>query len=897
MGVQETRSIEAVDKKEASSIQAVSAQETRSIEAVGKREASSIQAVGVQETRSIEAVGKKEANSIQAVGVQETRSIEAVGKKEAGSIQAVGAQETRSIEAVSKKEASSIQAVGEQEKSLKIKMTTMEEQFSKDLEKLKKEAENNAFKLLMIRLLIVPVVALVTIYSVDRFLARMRRKEATKLFDLMLENSSHKAFYINPQINAEKTKIFSDRWSAFVAKLFSIKPLLLLLSNGSSVDSTNLFLVAQFLISDAENDIADIVLENMLSNKDVITMPLFHMLKGINAYYQQQYRSASEDFQEAEKLCAEDDFVMKARIQILQARLFMDNSEVLLKTVLETSKLNTKHPHILGVALRDLLLYKVSGHGTQEEIHNLDMYSEKLASLKLPNNSVLQTQCTLLLQALKQKTVRAFDTTVTRESCALIEKKYDKSQVHQIMPYVAILKRVLRDQKKLVLPFDKIVETGLVSTDYEYALMSQQAYADTISLEKLEENKWQYVDASERDTSFDNAPGLRAVVFKNSSRKEIVIAFRGTQLTNVHNAMTDIYAAMGISDIHFTAAKVFAEKMWNKHTNSEAEKYKLILTGHSLGGWIAEYTLYCLSQSKSCRYIEAVTFDSPGSEKLIANAHKNIITPLTLELLPLRQYLSEPNFVNTLCRHLPTTRIRLDIHYTDENLKGIMTNYEWLNFFWLTKLGGNISSKLVLAAQQTLSTHKLDGFIDKLNPMNDAYAHDIISWPQGALAYDAHREMQHMARKKGVKSPSDIAWQLPDLHEWEQVKDAVKLHDPYSLPKNKIHPRIWKYLQEYLKTHGEYDESANKEILNYEMRNDVLHSLVEYPVQHLIRYVEIKIREREFKQSTTNFHTFFDEARRSAKVQAELRRVERKTQVLSNPTDILCVEEYKRMSL
>ncbi|WP_041804655.1 tetratricopeptide repeat protein [Rickettsia bellii] len=83
--------------------------------------------------------------------------------------------------------------------------------------------------------------------------------------------------------------------------------------------------------------------------------------------------------------------------------------------------------------------------------------------------------------------------------------------------------------------------------------------------------------------------------------------------------------------------------------------YNLSFTGYSLGAWFAELSLYFAYQDFNYFKAKAITFDSPGSAKIMDSFKPNIIsykTHFDIRNLDITTYLSAPNFVNTSNPHI-----------------------------------------------------------------------------------------------------------------------------------------------------------------------------------------------------------------------------------------------------
>jgi len=114
---------------------------------------------------------------------------------------------------------------------------------------------------------------------------------------------------------------------------------------------------------------------------------------------------------------------------------------------------------------------------------------------------------------------------------------------------------------------------------YPYAILSQDAYN---THHKFVWNGWERI----KTFSFEN--GLDMVFYMNSFAKEMVLAFRGTQFF-FSDLYADIIQAVGILPEQYLDAGIFILDNLPTLQAKHRDGYKLIVTGHSLGGGIAQF--------------------------------------------------------------------------------------------------------------------------------------------------------------------------------------------------------------------------------------------------------------------------------------------------------------------
>ena len=109
------------------------------------------------------------------------------------------------------------------------------------------------------------------------------------------------------------------------------------------------------------------------------------------------------------------------------------------------------------------------------------------------------------------------------------------------------------------------------------------------------------VDGVGSDGVFSAWAGFQAVAYKNTSTKEIIIAYRGTDsLLDV--IYSDAQIAFNLTPQQVNPAIQFYDSIYN---NFQDEGYTISITGHSLGGTLAQYVA-------AQKQVSAVTFNAPG---------------------------------------------------------------------------------------------------------------------------------------------------------------------------------------------------------------------------------------------------------------------------------------------
>ncbi|MBM7645071.1 hypothetical protein JOD45_001282 [Scopulibacillus daqui] len=165
-------------------------------------------------------------------------------------------------------------------------------------------------------------------------------------------------------------------------------------------------------------------------------------------------------------------------------------------------------------------------------------------------------------------------------------------------------------------------------TDKDYHILAKQSYDSDrkISVSKTESNhKWEEMDFK-KWLSYDNESGFQAKVFKHDD--QVVIAFAGTSPSDLGDLRTDVEMALNerkrrqemMNEPSFPTwgekAMAAVDNYESKHdqftqadnlVKDVKKKYpsaKISVTGHSLGGALAQYTA-------ANHDLEGVTFNAP----------------------------------------------------------------------------------------------------------------------------------------------------------------------------------------------------------------------------------------------------------------------------------------------
>ncbi len=261
-------------------------------------------------------------------------------------------------------------------------------------------------------------------------------------------------------------------------------------------------------------------------------------------------------------------------------------------------------------------------------------------------------------------------------------------------------------------------------TPYEFAVMSQQAYQDDGGTPPI---GWEVLMISGH---YGN--GYYGVAYWNDQENTVIIAHRGTDdLLSYYfipsDLLADITLSLGNIPSQFDSSQIFTQQVVARINNSETP---ILHTGHSLGAALAELQA---AQSDS----RAVTFDSPGSKKLIES----------LDLSPsanVTEYLAPPHLLNTVNAHIGDITMifppqNFDIYRRPTFFEFIRDEFS-VNY-WLYTRDIHTQTKL-LDAFDSLTGQPVDAqpVLEWPTSQDDAYLH-FLSYEQNNQFWQSYSEV------------------------------------------------------------------------------------------------------------------------------------------------------------
>lgn len=172
----------------------------------------------------------------------------------------------------------------------------------------------------------------------------------------------------------------------------------------------------------------------------------------------------------------------------------------------------------------------------------------------------------------------------------------------------------------------------------------------------------------------DISNGYHGAAFYHPEKLQCIVCHRGTEwhdIGDVLAAITGIFFNRKVAQID--SACTFADEIVKTlkavGEENEENKFELFITGHSLGGWLAQVTTFCISFLKrdgetfarleknddEPYRAQAIVFDTPGCLQMLLKLKRTFESserePIALEGLSVTSYLSPPNRINTHKEH------------------------------------------------------------------------------------------------------------------------------------------------------------------------------------------------------------------------------------------------------
>jgi tetratricopeptide (TPR) repeat protein len=241
-----------------------------------------------------------------------------------------------------------------------------------------------------------------------------------------------------------------------------------------------------------------------------------------------------------------------------------------------------------------------------------------------------------------------------------INPKYEDSWYNSVVVKHILDQQARCDAQKIDMIPGKLLP---IVTTYEYATMAEAAYAT--SAKAFPPHDWQLWTTSgdflDQNGSLSR-DGFFGAVYVNHQKEQIVLALQGSKATQ--DIISCIHLVFNNIDRQWVCAKVFGEKVHQKIASDPVlSKYRISLTGHSLGAAQAEFLSFIHDEP-------AVTFESPGISNLLASIGGHNVPLDDPNNFKITAYMPRPNIINTAKQHvgkvlriyppLPPKRIRAE---------------------------------------------------------------------------------------------------------------------------------------------------------------------------------------------------------------------------------------------
>lgn len=154
----------------------------------------------------------------------------------------------------------------------------------------------------------------------------------------------------------------------------------------------------------------------------------------------------------------------------------------------------------------------------------------------------------------------------------------------------------------------------------------------------------------------DAQTGYLGIIYCNDRYKQLVLAHRSTKfelglnLFLKSSIQADIEGVLKNQIVNHQAYGYLATTI---AVNLAKEfDYALSITGHSLGAWLAELSIFYCNTDLKYQNVKGVTFDGPGSLEMIEQMSASDISQFNPDTLDVVSYLSPPNVVNCTNKHI-----------------------------------------------------------------------------------------------------------------------------------------------------------------------------------------------------------------------------------------------------
>ena len=230
-------------------------------------------------------------------------------------------------------------------------------------------------------------------------------------------------------------------------------------------------------------------------------------------------------------------------------------------------------------------------------------------------------------------------------------------------------------------PLSQLTTTPAFPTPHALVQFASKTYTDykTGETDAEYETRLALPDGWKLLTTASNgstANGYFGAAYWHPEHQQIVVAHRGTKPTNLGALWADLKGVLRNQYVQqMESASTFANKVVELLREVKREKgisFQVFLTGHTVGGWLAQVTTFTTEYLKTsskiflkshidqdCFHPHTVVFDSPGCKDMLLKLRNAYFARLDggsidLEHLDITSYLSGPSRINTCNAHVGT---------------------------------------------------------------------------------------------------------------------------------------------------------------------------------------------------------------------------------------------------
>jgi len=450
---------------------------------------------------------------------------------------------------------------------------------------------------------------------------------------------------------------------------------------------------------------------------------------------------------------------------------------------------------------------------------------------------------------------------------------------------------------KYITPLSQLTATPVFPTPHVLAQFASKLYIDY----KKQETDAQY------ETRLDLPDGWKLLTTASNSSREngyfgaaywhpeyqqVVIAHRGTKLSlgalrkDVHCVLPNQYVRQ------MESASTFAHKVVEVLREVNQEKgtnFQLFLTGHSLGGWLAQITTFTTEYLKregnyfldnnneqNCSHPHTVVFDSPGCKNMLLQMTDKLHLrhdgrSIDIEHLDITTYLPAPNRINTCNAHLGTV-YRIFTDFADMGLLGKQTALYTLEAHYMNKIVQAFDPETGQVHKDEQGQLKVQVVIDW--PVSAGLSSDeermLFKWAKHL--YNYHPEITESFRLRSCRpiryqttSYDERIASLRIFSQKEQqfLQDYCRLRQLPELYKPK---EIFSVMED-----NQAEKEAEKLLQGFEIENDQIRCADCSALQALIPYVKRllqlfpEIKENALSSDEVRNRVYLDETRRYVK--------------------------------